>query len=500
MRSNILARRFGVLSKTSAFVILAASVTACSNDAMRLDTMTTASITGTSDTTVGNTGNQRQIIDGQTAQLVEQGVRPDAYGTEYAANQGEIKVIKRGTQATSSSSVSRSQLPPAQATSAQPIVLEPRQDQLSAQISANTDRITTSSVSTQTAANQSAGWDKSKGTWISVKSGETLYNLSRRYGVPVNAIMSANNLASADSVTAGSRILIPTYSYSSSTPVSAPDSDPMTKAARATTGFQGQAGGTVAVPKSRGTLLSEPAPVPVNNVASLSANPQNIHTVQSGDTLLGLARSNGISMAAIRTANNMDSDVVRLGQKLVIPSKGSTAPTAIDTRTTGSIPTPSNKPKSVKSAQSETTTTVASMSNRSSDATKPVKSSVSSFRWPADGRVISNFGERSSSGTNDGIDISMPVGTPIKASQKGTVIYAGSELEDFGNLILVSHANGWVSAYAHASSNLVKRGQKVERGQVIAKSGKSGNAQVPKLHFELRKDSTPVNPLKHLAR
>ena len=103
-------------------------------------------------------------------------------------------------------------------------------------------------------------------------------------------------------------------------------------------------------------------------------------------------------------------------------------------------------------------------------------------------------------GANDGIDISVPVGTPVKASETGTVIYSGSELEDFGNLILLSHAGGWVSAYAHASTTLVRRGQKVSRGQVIAKSGRSGNATVPKLHFELRKNSNPVNPLQHLAR
>ena len=99
---------------------------------------------------------------------------------------------------------------------------------------------------------------------------------------------------------------------------------------------------------------------------------------------------------------------------------------------------------------------------------------------------------------NDGIDISVPEGTPVAAAQSGTVIYSGSELEDFGNLILVSHAGGWVSAYAHASETLVKRGQKVRRGQVIAKSGRTGNATVPKLHFELRKNSNPVNPLTYL--
>jgi murein DD-endopeptidase MepM/ murein hydrolase activator NlpD len=88
----------------------------------------------------------------------------------------------------------------------------------------------------------------------------------------------------------------------------------------------------------------------------------------------------------------------------------------------------------------------------------------------------------------------------VKAAENGTVIYSGAELQDFGKLILVSHANGWVSAYAHSSANLVKRGDKVSRGQVIARSGRSGNANVPKLHFELRKNSNPVDPLKHLTR
>ena len=144
--------------------------------------------------------------------------------------------------------------------------------------------------------------------------------------------------------------------------------------------------------------------------------------------------------------------------------------------------------------------TVASISAPPKTPSTKTAAAGPSFRWPAEGRIISKFGQRSSSGTNDGIDISMPVGTPVKASQNGTVIYAGSELEDFGNLILVSHAGGWVSAYAHSSANLVRRGEKVSRGQVIAKSGRTGNAKTPKLHFELRKDSNPVNPLKHLDR
>ena len=128
------------------------------------------------------------------------------------------------------------------------------------------------------------------------------------------------------------------------------------------------------------------------------------------------------------------------------------------------------------------------------------KTNSGAFRWPAQGRVIAKFGDRKRSGANDGIDISVPVDTPVKASENGTVIYSGSELEVFGNLILLSHSGGWVTAYGNASSRMVKRGDKVKRGQVIAKSGKSGNATVPQLHFEIRKDSKPVNPLKHLSK
>ena len=134
-------------------------------------------------------------------------------------------------------------------------------------------------------------------------------------------------------------------------------------------------------------------------------------------------------------------------------------------------------------------------------ATDAVKKTAKKyFRWPIQGRVITQFGEKVNGAPNDGIDISAPEGTKVKAAEKGTVIYSGSELAEFGNLVLISHDGGWVSAYAYAKENHVKRGDKVARGQVIADSGKSGNAKSPKLHFELRKDSTPVDPMKHLVR
>lgn len=129
-----------------------------------------------------------------------------------------------------------------------------------------------------------------------------------------------------------------------------------------------------------------------------------------------------------------------------------------------------------------------------------LSSSGGTFRWPVTGKVIGSFGELTDGVSNDGIDISAPSGTPIKAAESGSVIYAGDSLLEFGNLVLVSHSDGWVTAYAHASKLRVKRGDKVARGDIIADSGATGNTKSPKVHFELRKNSKPVDPLLHLAQ
>jgi murein DD-endopeptidase MepM/ murein hydrolase activator NlpD len=118
------------------------------------------------------------------------------------------------------------------------------------------------------------------------------------------------------------------------------------------------------------------------------------------------------------------------------------------------------------------------------------------FRWPARGRVIAGFG---ANGGNEGINIAVPEGTPVKAAEAGTVTYAGSEVKGYGNLILVKHENGYVSAYAHNGSLNVKRGEQVKRGQVIATSGQTGNVTSPQLHFEIRKGASPVDPMKYLG-
>jgi len=121
------------------------------------------------------------------------------------------------------------------------------------------------------------------------------------------------------------------------------------------------------------------------------------------------------------------------------------------------------------------------------------------FLWPLRGRVISTYGEQGQGLHNDGLNIAAPRGTPIKAAENGVVAYAGNEIRGFGNLLLIRHAGGFMTAYAHADSLLVKRGDTVHRGQTIARVGQSGSVTEPQLHFEIREGSQPVDPQRYLG-
>ncbi len=117
------------------------------------------------------------------------------------------------------------------------------------------------------------------------------------------------------------------------------------------------------------------------------------------------------------------------------------------------------------------------------------------FRWPLRGAVIEPF----KPGKNDGVDIAAPVGEPVHAAADGVVISAGDEMKTYGKLVVIRHDNGYVTVYADMNEILVKEGDKVRRGAIIAKSGQTGAARSPRLHFELRKDGKPVDPVKSLV-
>lgn len=126
-------------------------------------------------------------------------------------------------------------------------------------------------------------------------------------------------------------------------------------------------------------------------------------------------------------------------------------------------------------------------------------SDAPAFAWPVSGRVISEFGTTASGGKNDGINISTVMDAPIHASASGTVTYAGDELKNYGNLVLIKHAGGFTTAYAHADRLVVSRGDFVAKGQVIGYAGQTGDVSAPQLHFEIRQQTTPVNPRTYLA-
>ena len=234
------------------------------------------------------------------------------------------------------------------------------------------------------------------------------------------------------------------------------------------------------------------------------------YTVVSGDTLSAISRRTGVSADAIKSANNLDSGLIRIGQSLTIPAGGSqsattqvasTPPQRTDPVQTASMPAPQQPSTTTEQAQeaayapSAAAPSIESAARDTAAAAAPNATGVAKMRWPVRGRVISNFG---SGASGDGIDISVPQGTPVMAAENGVVIYAGDGLKEFGNTVLVRHDDGLVTVYGHASDLKVARGEKVTRGQQIATSGMSGNADAPKLRFEVRKDSSPVNPAGYL--
>ena len=203
-------------------------------------------------------------------------------------------------------------------------------------------------------------------------------------------------------------------------------------------------------------------------------------------------------MYALARANDIDAPyTIRVGRRLTIPPATVAAPAPTvglgPRRTTGSTvvdtPPPSATPTTLRRAAPTPPREVPAPASRSRGG----------FVWPIDGTGGVRFRPQGKGQHNDGINIAAPAGTAVRAAENGVVVYTGNELRGFGNLILIKHADGWVTAYAHVGDIAVKRGAKVKRGQLIAKVGNTGNVRTPQLHFELRKGADAVDPRKHLS-
>lgn len=240
------------------------------------------------------------------------------------------------------------------------------------------------------------------------------------------------------------------------------------------------------------------------------------HTIASGESLYTIARRYDVSATDIIAANNISSpDRIVVGQSLVIPGRpdllaqrGQTQQVAAVSSTQNSLATPSGttatQPANTQAAAPAPTPTPAPTAPTTQVAAVPAQpatpaatASVTSdkFRWPLSGRVITDFA--ASRGT--GINIEAPEGTSVRAAENGEVIYVGNAVEGYGNLVLVKHANGFVSAYAHLNTIGVVKGDTISRGDAIGTVGMTGSVSRPQLHFELRKGATPVDPMPLLA-
>lgn len=276
-----------------------------------------------------------------------------------------------------------------------------------------------------------------------VQAGETIFAVSRKSNVAMRDLIEANGLASPYRLRAGQRIIIPQARY---------------------------------------------------------------HRVQAGETLYAIARQYDVDMPSIVRANGLTAPyTVAAGQRLRLPERLNEAstprnaaapvrtavtarpPSATTNIATRSAPLPTVRPSASRQ--------VAAMPRV---IPKPPPRSGRTFAWPVDGRVISRFGGKPGGMRNDGINIATQRGAEVRAAEDGVVAYVGNEIKGFGNMLLLRHADGWMTAYAHNENVLVNLGDRVRRGQVIARVGSSGSVTTPQLHFEVRKGTVAVDPARYL--
>jgi len=205
------------------------------------------------------------------------------------------------------------------------------------------------------------------------------------------------------------------------------------------------------------------------------------HTVARGETGYGISRRYGVNITALMRENGIRKPYrLSVGQVLRLP--GGARPAA---QQVASV----NRPKA--SAPSAPRGRVVPT------PTPPARSS-SGFGWPVDGKLASRFGPKEGGLHNDGINILAKQGTPVRSAESGVVVYASNALEGYGNLLLLKHADGWLTAYAHNERLLVNKGDKITKGQVIARVGSTGGVTDPQLHFEIRKGRRALDPLDYL--
>jgi len=219
-----------------------------------------------------------------------------------------------------------------------------------------------------------------------------------------------------------------------------------------------------------------------------------IHTVRKGETLYSVARRYNRDPYNIARINDL-----KLPYNLTVGQKIRVSGSPVIKTASVKQPVPSTPRKQSTSNISSSAKKVSATKQQvSKPVPPPPRRTGKGFIWPVNGKVISRFGTKAAGLQNDGVNIAAPRGAPVQSIENGVVAYSGNELRGFGNLLLIKHSGGWISAYAHNEKLMVKRGDKIRKGQQIATVGSTGNVKTPQLHFELRKGKKALNPQKYL--
>ena len=410
------------------------------------------------------------------------------------------------------------------------------------------------------AAPSTAPAEVPSGTYV-VVGGDTVHAVANRFGVPIRSLIELNNLQPPYQLTPGQTLQIPTqrvhivaagdtvsgiaqqYGVDASTLVRQNGiAEPYTIYVGQTLVLPGQiepvslASAPIVVetlppvPSSSGTITSEPLPPPVDpaeTVPDVEPSAGETTTVvvptPSGSTaglepppvlLPGVPSSTSSSSTSTaapppaKPGSNEPFDASEIANDTTAPTppNDATMPpaSAADLPTTEpaapaatpSVPVETVPPPVGTTGDTPTETQTAAVDPM---LIEPAARDDQTFLWPVTGKVVSEFGPLADGLHNDGINIAAPMGTPVRAAENGVVVYAGNELRGFGNMLLIRHADGFVTAYAHNESLLVARGDTVERGQIIARVGSSGNVDSPQLHFEIRVGTDAVDPREYLG-
>jgi len=341
--------------------------------------------------------------------------------------------------------------------------------------SANVDSVKTGPVERASIQPDRPAWQnagqrdatRTAGGTIVVQPGQTLYSIARANNVTPAELAAMNNLPPPYALKTGMSLRVPNANATAQTAAHQPQGMQATNA-------------------------------PAQNVAQAGA-----HTVKPGETLFSIGRAYNQNPYAIAEYNRLPQPyTLSAGQQLRIPGQSATQtalvpPAASQQQNAAQLPAQQQaKVEPIPQVAQAPAQQQAPAPQQQAAAEEQV---ATTFRWPVKGRVISTYGQKPNGMRNEGINISVPEGTSIRAAESGVVAYAGNELKGYGNLVLIRHDNGWVTAYAHGKELLVKRGDTVRRGDVIAKAGQTGSVTSPQLHFELRKGASAVDPMKYLG-